>query len=97
MSGETTIHERRNQLQHYKTVVEEHQRLESVTCDCCGKSWVTGHMEVNEVEICHREGTACDGDSWGQVLDLDLCPECFKTKVLPTLRALGITREYERY
>jgi hypothetical protein len=97
MSGETTIHEWRSQLKHYKTVFEEHQRLEFVTCDCCGKPWSTGRLEVNEVEIFHREGTTCEGDSWGQALYLDICPACFKTKKLFALRAIGITREYERY
>lgn len=97
MEAKTEIPDWRLNMKHFKTVTEERQRVESVTCDCCGQPWKTGNFEINEVKIYHNEGKSYPEGCWGEALELDICPGCFKGKILPALRSLGITQEYHRY
>lgn len=76
----------------------EHSKTE-VFCDLCGKqapritSWAEGIYEVNNVEIKttihHREGSSYPEGGSGTEVNIDLCPDCVKNKLIPWLESQG--------
>jgi len=74
--------------------------LESITCDICGdktgfNGWSPGYEE-NEVIIKHTKGVQYPGEGLnGEELELDICPKCFESKVIPALKALGVKLVYK--
>lgn len=70
------------------------------TCDLCGAksserfgSWCTKPYEVNETEVTvtvkQREGYSCPDGGGGTQHEIDLCPDCFKGKLIPWLKSQG--------
>lgn len=66
-------------------------------CDLCGfmgdDDWDGGSYEVNETEISVTI-TQKDGDNFpsggsGTKYEIDLCPDCFKDRLVPWLRSEG--------
>lgn len=85
---------------HYKTIVipqHEEQFVNYVSCDCCGEDIerdVSGY-DVGEVEIYCKEGTAYPEGGHGTKIVLDMCPTCFKEKLVPFLQSIGTVRTEE--
>jgi hypothetical protein len=83
----------------YKVLVER-------KCDLCGfkarnLDWNASCYEINETEISitidHKEGEnypeSCNSTSW----KIDMCPNCFKNKLIPWLKDQGANiKEIER-
>jgi len=73
--------------------------IDKICCDLCGREgvkdgWESGYYEVNETEVevtvHQREGKAYpDGDCWGTEYIIDMCPECFKNKLVPWIISQG--------
>lgn len=72
------------------------------SCDLCGitsrgEDWRGGTYEVNEttvkVEIVGEFGEAYPEGGSKTVYDIDLCPACFRDKLIPALEALGVKVE----
>jgi hypothetical protein len=73
--------------------------LVSRKCDLCGKEsndteWqATSCYEVNETEVCvtvrQKEGSSYPDGGSGTEYQIDLCPTCFKEKLVPWLRSQG--------
>ena len=68
-------------------------------CDLCGKvakfgHWMSGSYDVNETElevtISHREGTSYPESGWGTEVRIDICPECFRDKLVPWVNENGV-------
>ena len=87
-------------MRKYETVVESQKRTKLVetTCDICGTvakrgNWETSTYEVNEVEVSvaarYKEGQSYPDGGWGTELVVDICPTCFKDKLIPFLREQG--------
>lgn len=87
-------------MKHYEESTCEHCGLEKKTfthrsCDVCGKTtksseWTPHNAEPSgynhcEVNINYTFGKAYPGDCYGEVYDIDICPECFMYYVLSTL------------
>jgi hypothetical protein len=84
-------------------VIEKHILT---TCDLCGKKavngdWESSTYEVNEVEVRievrYKDGKAYPDCSWGDKFQADICPVCFKNKLIPWLESQGCTAEVEEW
>lgn len=67
-------------------------------CDICGAKgkdgdWTGGTYAVDETEISikvtQKEGNSYPEGGSGTEYDIDLCPKCFKNKLIPWLRSQG--------
>lgn len=64
-------------------------------CDLCGllaesgENWSNGHCKVNETEVRIREGTSHSDGGCGTETTIDICPQCFKTKLIPFIESQG--------
>lgn len=69
--------------------IQEYERLEKLTCDICKKEfsfkWNAGEYRSLETEIKFVDtlGTSDGGD--GIEYSCDICPTCFKNKLMPLL------------
>lgn len=94
-------------MRKYKTekVTTDQTSLEESTCDLCGAvakygNWESVVYEVAEAEIeitvrykDGEENPACGGG--GTKYHVDICPACFKTKLIPWLESQGATCKSE--
>ena len=79
-------------MKHYKTVRVEYTKQveEKVVCDLCGNDIAEESHEVNEVTVKHKYGESYPEASWGQEVEVDMCGECFKSKLMPWLASQGV-------
>jgi len=65
--------------------------------DCGKESNKEGAFEVNEidvrVQVRQRDGKAYPEGGWGTVVEIDICPECFKARLIPWLESQGVVIE----
>lgn len=84
----------------YKEIAIPAKKQMQVThkvCDICGEkgknNWNGADYNVNETEINvtikQKEGFECSDGGSGTEYDIDLCPKCFKNKLIPWLRSQG--------
>ena len=88
-------------MRHYiqkQIPAREERVLDKTTCDLCGKEALCGHWksslyEVNEVEIevtvRQRDGQNYPEGGGGTEYIVDMCPDCFKDKLIPWLKSQG--------
>jgi hypothetical protein len=82
-------------MQHMKTVKEkEYETIAYLTCDLCGiKSqssyYWNGQGNVNETKIEWRTGDSWPEGGSGELIKIDICPDCFKNKLIPWLESQG--------
>ena len=94
-------------MKHYieKIVPEKTEEvLSDITCDLCGKSggrdgwdssiWSVSETEV-EVTVKHKNGTEFPEGGDGKLYAVDMCPTCFKEKLIPCLKSLGCEVKFE--
>lgn len=71
-------------------------------CDLCGvesthEDWNKGLYEINETEIkitiTQRDGIAYPEGGSGTEYEIDLCPACFKGRLVPWLKSEGANIE----
>jgi hypothetical protein len=64
-------------------------------CELCGNKgsaggeWATSLYDVDETTIENGVGEHCDGSGHRDVAELDICGECFRTKLIPWFEAQG--------
>ena len=81
-------------MKHYTTkVVPEHteNRLDSVTCDFCGKKIEFEPYKLDDVTIDRNVGDRFPEGSRGVKESVDMCGECWETKLIPWIKAQGVT------
>ena len=76
-------------------------------CDLCpakskSEEWESkGCYDVNEteisVEIRQKEGESYPEGGSGKKYEIDLCPKCFKTKLIPWLKSQGADIKQEEW
>ena len=93
------------------TVTKEEKRLLCRKCDLCGyeskhnrypEMWDgTEDNNTRETEIIvqirMKEGDTYPEGSWGTDFEVDLCPRCFRDKLIPWLRSQGARVEEKEY
>jgi hypothetical protein len=67
---------------------------ECTDCDLCGRAYgASGEaakgFEVAMTEISCQTGYSCPDDSSIELIEVDLCPDCFKGRLIPWLRSQG--------
>jgi len=71
---------------------------DKTTCDLCGRIalmgyWQSSSYEVNETEIevtvRQKDGESYPEGGYGSKYEVDMCPECFKNKLIPWLESQG--------
>lgn len=90
-----------------KTVEFEQTLCVELVCDICHRSrkgtnrWETGCYEVNETEVKitvhQKEGTSYPDGGSGDELIIDICPECFKEKLVPWVESHGSKIEQKEW
>jgi len=70
-----------------------------IQCDICGKKadrcncWSTGAFDVNETEfkisIRQKDGVCFPEGGGGTEYEVDICPNCFKERLIPWLDSQG--------
>lgn len=96
-------------MRHYKTVevpATTKQELDKTTCDLCGKEakrgyWESSSYEVNdteiEVTIKHEDGYNYPEGGNGTKYSVDMCPDCFKERLIPWLESQGCKAERKEW
>ena len=85
------------------------RQLKLRKCDLCGKEsggrgdteWDKGFYDVMETEVQiqlkMREGEAYPEGGWGTTAEIDICPECFRGKLIPWLQSEGADIKREEW
>ena len=93
------MRETREEEQIRKVIIET-----VISCDTCGKKAKRGHwdssvyaVENTEVTVTvhHESGKSYPGDHVTEKIRFDICPDCFRNKLVPYLQSLGATAEYK--
>lgn len=91
------------------SVTREEIKIVEQTCDLCGRKakrpgyhqWLGAYYDISETEICvkirHKEGEAYPDGGSGKEITIDMCPYCFKDKLVPWLRSQGAEIKYEEW
>ncbi len=84
----------------YKEVEKLRKTKELIehSCDICKQkskskesdNWGDCSRDVERVEIEYTSGTCYYGDSGGEVISFDICPDCFKDKIVSYFKGLGV-------
>lgn len=83
-----------------RTVEETRKVLVKRTCDICGREAVDDtrwkcdtqwqHNETTlRVTVHQTDGTNYPEGGWGTEFIVDMCPQCFKDKLLPWIKSQG--------
>lgn len=80
-----------------REVKETRNVLVGLTCDLCGyvakhnfDNWgVHNPSEVAQTEVSLRDGIQYPENGSGDKVEIDICPKCFKTKLIPWLQSQG--------
>ncbi len=76
----------------------KNKMLVGIKCDLCGKNaktenWDSSSYEINEttikITIKQKDGTTYPEGGWGTEYSVDMCPSCFKDKLIPWLESQG--------
>ena len=89
-----------------KTEIVKQERLVETTCDICGAiakkgNWESSAWEVAEQEIeitvrCKDGHSYPEGGSGTQYV-VDICPKCFKDKLIPWFQSQGCKAKTEEW
>jgi len=93
-------------MRKFKEITTTVETIEFIQCDICGKKadrhdWSTGSYTVNETEfkilIRQRDGENYPEGGWGTEYEADICPNCFKEKLIPWLNSQGCTAKRKEW
>ena len=89
-----------------KPITTEKQILDEMSCDLCGKvgkdggwessSWEVAESEI-EIEVRHKDGSSYPESGYGQKYNVDICPDCFKGRLIPWLKSQGCKTKFEEW
>ena len=94
-------------MKHYierEVPARKDKSYDKTTCDLCGKetkrgNWAESWYEINETEISiavrQKDGSSYPDGGMGTKYEVDMCPECFKNKLIPWLEAQGCSTKRE--
>lgn len=82
-------------MKHFKTIVipeKTKEILNKITCDICNSEIITedkDRFSNNEINVSCKIGRCYPDDCYGDKISFDICPDCFKNKLIPFLNSLG--------
>ena len=71
------------------------ERVDYIECELCkvkstrGEDWPQNHFEIAEIRVQLREGYYYSEGGQSTATILDICPACFKSKLVPWFEQLG--------
>ncbi len=68
-----------------------------VTCDLCGEETDNSGFDVDNVEVTCRTGEQYPECGSGEEIEVDMCSDCFKNKLVPWLEEQGATIETKEW
>ena len=80
--------------------------VEEMTCDMCGQKtpwirsdWSTSPHTTASTTVKMETGYSMDYDGGGESeeVEIDICPDCFNTKLIPWLESQGVKIERKKY
>lgn len=63
--------------------------VSSVVCDLCGKPIIKANNSAEEVEVYHKTGDNYPDGGRGEIAQVDMCGQCFDTRLVPWLKEQG--------
>jgi hypothetical protein len=67
--------------------------LKEIKCDLCGKTtkneWKTEYYDAFESEIKMKTGDNYPDGGAGELVEIDICPDCFTSKLIPWVKEQG--------
>ena len=79
-------------MKHMKTIevpATVKEVLDKTTCDLCGIEITVDNYSAEDVTIRHRTGSRYPEGGSGEEVSVDMCGDCFDTKLVPWLRTQG--------
>ena len=79
-------------MMYYKEVIipeSTKQVLDRTTCDLCKKTITKEVYSEEAVTIECKTGELYPEGGVGEIANVDMCPDCFKTKLIPWLKEQG--------
>lgn len=86
--------------------IEEREELVETTCDLCGaiakegnwesSAWEVAESEI-EIEVRYKDGCSYPEHGSGELFNVDICPKCFREKLIPWLRSQGCKTKFEEW
>jgi predicted alpha/beta superfamily hydrolase len=87
-------------VKHYedKTETRTYKHLVKRTCDLCGREakssdWDGGCYDLNETTLKvvakQKDGSNYPEGGYGNEYEIDLCPDCFRDRLVPWLQSQG--------
>lgn len=79
------------------------ERIVGTQCDICAavskdnNGWAEKQFDVLETEIRYKDGWSGHDGGDGKELNVHLCPECFKNKLIPWLVLQGVKLNWEEW
>jgi hypothetical protein len=74
----------------------EESYVAEIHCDLCGRistnawrPWSTGSYDLREVEVSLRTGDQYPEGGGGEMVEFDICPDCFTNKLVVWLESQG--------
>ncbi len=98
-------------MKHVESVTREYDQVSGITCDICGAHtngirWIEPNKnefwkdkDVTEVTVLYKTGWFGHGDEGGSgtKVDVDICPACFREKLIPWLKSQGVEVKTEEW
>jgi len=88
-------------MKAYKKETVEREFLDKTICDLCGEEgghdWSRSCFKVSETIILLKEGERYPEAGWGTKIEIDICPKCFKTKLVPWFESQGMKVEEKEW
>jgi hypothetical protein len=79
-------------MKFFETVqvpAKEQQVHVGTACDLCGQEIGPDFYDAEKVEIRHRSGVQYPEGGSGEEVEVDMCGDCFDSKLVPWLREQG--------
>lgn len=74
----------------------EEDALSEIKCDICGKvsksNWREEFYDATETSAELKTGRSYPEGGDGEKYEIDICPECFKKKLIPFVETFGISK-----
>ena len=97
-----TLHREGKEMKRIETVTHSYDQVSGITCDMCGahtgsSDWpdpsdsFLGADNIAETTILYKTGWSWPGEGGSGIqVDVDLCPGCFRDKLIPWLKSQGV-------
>ena len=80
----------------YETRTKTYEHCTGTFCDLCGQEIRDKLYDAAKVTIEATRGERYPEGFYGERFETDICLPCFETKVIPALRALGLTVDWKK-